>query len=139
LGPLWRTSDRLRNGFLRSRVTPNAATGREGEDLAHRYLRKKGFRIVARNWRRQSGAGEVDLIGWDGEDLVFVEVKTRHSSEFGPPERAINVDKEDALLWSAHEYTRRAWIDWAKVRFDLVTVVLGNPPEIVHYERAMKG
>lgn len=135
---LWRASDRLRNRRLQGRISEDQATGREGEDAAHRFLRKKGFTIVARNWRRRSGAGEVDLIGWDGDDLVFVEVKTRHSAAYGPPERAVSSDKEDALMWSAREYTRRAWIDWAKVRFDLVTVVLGSNPEIVHYERAIK-
>ena len=135
---LWRGSDRLRQSRLRKLIPQDKATGRLGEDAAHRYLRKKGFRIVARNWRRRSGAGEVDLIGWDGEDLVFVEVKTRHSDAYGPPERAIGADKHDALVWSAREYTRRAWIDWAKVRFDVVTVLLGPETQLVHYERAMK-
>ncbi len=138
LGWFWSLSDRVRQSRMRRRVSADEATGRLGEDAAHRFLRDKGFRIVARNWRRRSGAGEVDLIAWDGEELVFVEVKTRHSDAFGPPERAIGQDKKDALVWSAREYTRRAWIDWAKVRFDVVTVLLLPKPQLIHYERALK-
>ncbi len=134
---LWKTSDRLRQSRLHGRVADDVATGRQGEDAAHRYLRKKGYQIVARNWRRRSGAGEVDLIAWDGDELVFVEVKARRSAAYGPPDRAIGADKQDALIWSAREYTRRAWIDWAQVRFDVVTVLLGPKPELTHYERAI--
>ena len=60
--------------------------GRMGEDLAHRFLRARGCTVVARNYRPLSGSGEIDLVVWDGGKLVFVEVKTRSSAEFGPPE-----------------------------------------------------
>ena len=62
--------------------------GGRGENLAYWYLRQAGYTVVARNWRARSGAGELDLVGWDGPTLVFVEVKARTSEATGPPESA---------------------------------------------------
>ena len=70
-------ADALRH-YGRSRSwASDQAIGRRGEDLAQRFLQRTGMTIVARDYRLESGAGEIDLIGWDGETLVFVEVKTR--------------------------------------------------------------
>ena len=60
--------------------------GRRGEELAYRHLRREGYRVVARNYRSRSGKGEIDLLGWDGEMLACVEVKTRKNADFGRPE-----------------------------------------------------
>ena len=129
--------DRLRH-VARSRAwTPDRALGRRGEDLAHRFLRRRGFTIVARNWRAASGTAEVDLIAWDGDELVLVEVKSRESGDFGPPERAIDADKQRHLIRAAREYSRRASVDWQKVRFDVVTVIFSRPPALEHYRRAI--
>ncbi len=106
------------------------AWGRRGEDLAHRYLRKQGYTVVARNYRTRSGSGEVDIVAWDGAALAFVEVKTRASSEFGSPERAVDAGKQHRLIVAAMDYCRRADIAWEKSRFDVVAIVLGNSPEI---------
>ena len=65
--------------WLRRRRYP-ANHGRIGEDLAHRYLRDHGCTVVARNYRRAAGPGEIDLIAWHGDRLVFVEVKTRETT-----------------------------------------------------------
>ena len=86
LAPLYRIADRLRYG-----KTGN--TGRRGEDLAHRYLRVRGFIVAARNWRPPQGGGEIDIIAWEGDWLVFVEVKTRTSTEVSAPERDIDEEK----------------------------------------------
>lgn len=80
--------------------------------------------VVARNYRARSGAGELDLVAWDGDTLVFVEVKTRATEEFGSPDRAVGETKRDRLLRAAREYARRAGVDWRRVRFDIVNVVL---------------
>jgi putative endonuclease len=103
--------------------------GRIGEDLAHRYLRRQGCTIVARNYRTRSGSGEIDLVAWQGETLVFVEVKTRDSAEFGTPDRAVDADKERHLRTAARDYARRAGVEWERIRFDVVSVVL-NPRRI---------
>ena len=72
------------------------ATGRRGETLAYWYLRRAGYSIVARN-RRLHG-GELDLIGWDGPVLAFIEVKTRTSLAAGPPEDAVNRGKRKRII-----------------------------------------
>ena len=78
--------------------------GRSGEDEAARYLAKKSFRILDRNWRIKGG--ELDLVCEDEGVIVFVEVKTRTSNMYGTPFDAINADKAFrlqrlALAWMA--------------------------------------
>ena len=115
-------------GVLRRRAMA-ADHGRVGEDLAHRYLRRQGCTIVARNYRTQSGSGEIDLVAWQRETLVFVEVKTRDTEEFGAPDRAVDADKQRHLRTAARDYARRAGVEWERTRFDIVSVVL-NPRRI---------
>jgi putative endonuclease len=129
--------DWLRHRARRRKWTPTQALGRRGEDLAHRYLRKRGFVIIARNYRLSSGDGEADLIAWDGETLVFVEVKSRETADFGPPERAIGEDKRTHLLRIACEYTRKTDTPWERIRFDVVSVVMTMPPTIELYRDAL--
>ena len=126
-------SDELRHRRRKRKWNANLAIGRRGEDLAHRYLRRQGLIITARNYRALSGAAELDLVAREGEKLVIVEVKTRTSSAYGPPDRAISEQKRRKLFRGARDYIRRAGIEWSRLRFDIVTVVLTNPPEIAHY------
>jgi putative endonuclease len=107
------------------------ARGRRGEDLAHRFLRRQGFTIVARNYRLASGDAEADLIAWEGETLAIIEVKTRESGAYGPPERAVGPDKQRHLIRVAREYARKTDTPWGRVRFDVVTVVLAPEPQLV--------
>jgi putative endonuclease len=104
--------------------------GRVGEDLAYRYLRAQGCTVVARNYRTRSGSGELDLVAWHGPELVFVEVKTRETSDFGPPDRAVDREKREHLRRAARDYALRAGVEFRKTRFDIVSIVLGNPPRI---------
>lgn len=130
LAPLYRLADRLR--FLR-----HADTGRRGEDLAHRYLRRLGMLVVARNWRPPQGGGEIDLIACEaspaGDTLVFVEVKTRVSGERNAPERDVDADKITALRRAARDYVRRAEADPARVRFDVIAIA---GEELEHFRDA---
>lgn len=124
MGLLYRAADALRRRTLRDNH------GRLGEDLAHRYLRSHGCTVVARNYRPRSGAGEIDLIAWHTGRLLFIEVKTRASADFGAPDSAVDHDKREALRRTARDYARRANIDWARIRFDIVSIVLSRPPQI---------
>ena len=124
IGLLYRAADRLR----RRRYADNH--GRIGEDLAHRFLRARGCTVVARNYRTLSGSGELDLVVWDGAKLAFIEVKTRSSEEFGPPESAVDAEKRERLQRAARDYARRAEIAWRDTRFDIVSIVLERPPRI---------
>lgn len=130
------TLDWMRDARRRRVWNRDLAAGRRGEDLAHRYLRREGFIIVARNYRLASGEAEADLIARDGEDLVIVEVKTRESAEYGPPERAVNPEKQRHLIRVAREYARKTDTPWERVRFDVVSIVMGNPPAITLLRRA---
>lgn len=138
IGWLLRLSDTARHRARRRVDAPEQAAGRRGEDLAHRYLEDRGMKIVARNWRPSTGSGEVDLIAWERDTLVFVEVKSRASSEYGAPARNIDRQKRDALLGAGRNYARRAGVEWNRVRFDLVGVIFGDPPAITHVKDAFK-
>ena len=133
LGSFCRFSDLLRHHARRRHLTEDHALGRRGEDIAHRYLQRSGMIIVDRNYRMASGAGEVDLVGWEAERLVFVEVKSRKTEEFGAPDRAIGLEKQASLVRAAREYARHAEVGWDQVRFDVVNVVFSTPPAVTHY------
>jgi putative endonuclease len=120
IGFLYRAADALRRRSLRY------DHGRMGEDLAHRYLRRHGCTVVARNYRTRSGSGEIDIVAWHGATLVFVEVKTRMSKEFGAPESAVDTEKQDHIRRAARDYARRAGVVMERTRFDIVSVVIGQ-------------
>ncbi len=123
-------SDWLRHARRRRVWSADLATGRRGEDLAHRFLRRQGFTIVARNYRLAAGDAEADLIAWEGDTLAVVEVKSRESGDHGPPDRAIGEEKRAHLLRVAREYSRKTETPWERVRFDVVTVLLTKPPQL---------
>jgi putative endonuclease len=105
--------------------------GNLGEQLAAEFLTRKGFRLVAANFvvpvgRNRRGAlinTEIDLIAYDGETLVFLEVKTRRSDEFSAPERAVDLRKQRQITRAARAYRRIFRIESA-FRYDVVGIVL---------------
>jgi len=115
-------------------LAPTAALGRRGEDLAHRFLQQSGFVVICRNYRTPSGDAEIDIVARDNGVLVFVEVKSRTSAEFGAPDRAIDPEKQKKITRAARSYVTRAGASWNQVRFDTVSVVFTTPPTIVHYQ-----
>lgn len=124
IGWLWRGASRLRCHFR-----PDD-TGRWGEDMAHRYLRAYGCTVVARNYRPPSGSGEIDIVVWHGDTLAFVEVKTRSSAEFAAPERNVGPEKQRRVIRAAADYLRRSEVPWSQTRFDIVSIVLTEPPRL---------
>ena len=133
MGRLYEFADVLRNHARQRHLHPDHVMGRRGEDIAHRYLQRNGILIVARNYRMASGAGEIDLVGWEDEQLVFVEVKSRQTDDYGAPERAIGPQKRASLIRAAREFARHADTPWENVRFDVVTVVFSTPPSVTHF------
>lgn len=136
LRTLYRYADLLREQNRQQTANPDQAMGARGEDLAHRFLQGAGMIIVARNYRMASGAGEIDLIGWERETLVFVEVKSRRTDEFGAPDRAVSAEKQQSVIRAAREYARHAGVPLERVRFDVVTVVFSTPPQLAHFRDA---
>ena len=98
--------------------------GAIGEDLAHGYLRRRGCNVVARNYRPRSGMGEIDLVAWHGATLVFIEVKTRKTAEYGLPEQSVDAEKRSRIWLAARDYARRAGVAWESTRFDIVSVMM---------------
>lgn len=129
---LFEFADLFRHHGRRRHMTEEHALGRRGEDIAQRFLQRAGIVIVDRNYRMASGSGEVDLVGWEGDRLVFVEVKSRRTDEYGAPDRAIGPNKQASLIRAAREYARHAEVPWEQVRFDVVNVVFRTPPEVTH-------
>lgn len=96
-------------------------TGRRGEEDAYFYLRQRGYTIIARNYRSPHHRGELDLVGWDGDVLSIVEVKTRTARDFQPAETAVDRDKQRELSLAARDFLRHmpALPEW---RFDVLAV-----------------
>lgn len=95
--------------------------GQQGEEAAYFYLRKRGYVMVARNYRSARRRGEIDLIGWDGDVLCFIEVKTRTSHDVKPAGAAVDGGKQRELAGMAREYLRRLR-DPVQWRFDVASV-----------------
>ncbi len=93
--------------------------GRFGEDVAAQYLAKKKYKILEQNYRNK--IGEIDIIAQKGDDLVFVEVKTRSSAEFGTPAQAVTYYKKQKLVNSARWYISEHPTD-LNIRFDIIEV-----------------
>jgi len=94
--------------------------GEAGEALAARLLRKKGYKIVATNYRTQ--LGEIDIIARDGDTLVFIEVKARQSGRFGSPKWALTPRKQRKISMVALYYLKTTGKSQAKARFDVVSI-----------------
>jgi len=134
-----RTLDAAARLLHRAPASPErAVTGRRGEEAAYFYLRQQGYVMVAHNFRSPRRQGEIDLIGWDGDVLCFIEVKTRSSREVMPAEAAVDQEKQHDLAAVAREYLRRV-AGQPEFRFDIVSVYVENPavaPEISLFKNA---
>lgn len=99
--------------------------GRQGEEIAAKYLKNKGYQLVERNWQYQQR--ELDLIAWEvpQELLVFVEVKTRSTFFFGYPEASIDEPKKRFLIDAANEYLQEHMLE-CELRFDVIAILVQN-------------
>ena len=99
-------------------------TGVRGETYAYWYLRRHGYVLLARNYTVPGIKGEIDLVGYDGSVLAFVEVKTRaHTGEEAPkPEEAVNRDKRRNLVRMARQFLAARRMDSASCRFDILAI-----------------
>ena len=94
--------------------------GKKGEALAEQYLKRKGFRILKRNYRY--GHKEIDLIGKDGNTIVFVEVKAGRSKSFGAPQLRVDVKKQKNLIEVANDFIQKENITDCDFRFDVLAI-----------------
>ena len=98
----------------------NIEKGKKGEDIAAARLRKEGCRIVERNYRCRYG--EIDIIAMDAGDIVFIEVKSRKSDNFGSPEEAVGITKQRKISKVALNYLQEKGLADHNARFDIVAV-----------------
>ena len=96
--------------------------GERGEAAAIRFLEKKGYRILDKNYRCKSG--EIDIVARDKDSIAFVEVKTRTSIEFGLPEESLSWRKKVHLTKVALNYLSHRSIKGVNCRFDVVSVLM---------------
>lgn len=99
---------------------------RRGEEAAYFYLRRQGYVIVAKNWRGSGRRGELDLVGWEGKTLCFVEVKTRTDRSIVPAEMAVDSSKRAELIGMSYLF-RKKMPAGTPCRFDVVSVYLTDP------------
>jgi len=125
-----RTLDRAAGILPRRDTTPeHLLTGRSGEEEAYFYLRQQGYVIIARNYRSPRSRSELDLVGWDGDILCFIEVKTRTRRDIQPAEVAVDPEKQRDLSRVARDFLQKLNSS-PSFRFDIVSVYLEAGKEI---------
>ncbi|HTQ97142.1 MAG TPA: YraN family protein [Candidatus Acidoferrum sp.] len=115
--------------------------GVRGETYAYWYLRRLGYLFLARNYSPSRMKGELDLVGFDGETLVIVEVRTRRATpgQAAQPELSITVEKHEVLVRTAHYFLRERRIQDCPIRFDVVAIenTPGKPPVVRLHKAAL--
>ncbi len=105
--------------------------GRRGEDAACDLYRRLGFQVVERNYR--AGRGEIDLVARRGDTIVFCEVKTRRTDEWGVPSEAVDAAKQARLRKLAAAWLAERRPGYVDVRFDVVSVIVrGGRADVTH-------
>ena len=111
--------------------------GALGEDLGERFLKQRGYQIIARNVR--SPFGEIDAVAFHQRTLVFIEIKTRSSQSFGLPEEALTHDKRKRLIRLDSWYLTRPRQPLWDIRFDVLAVDMsGDIPQFRLLENAFE-
>ncbi len=119
----------------RGRGLNNRASGDLGEEIARRYLARKGYEILESNYRTRRG--ELHLISRQDHTLVIVEVKLRRGTAYGTPLEAVTSRKQRAIHLMAEEYLAERAPDFQSLRFDVVGILLrGERTEITHIQDA---
>jgi putative endonuclease len=119
----------------RGRELNNRLSGAWGEDLALRYLSRRGYELVERNYRTRYG--ELDLILRHEDTIVFVEVKMRRGVGFGDPLEAVTPRKQAAIRALAERYLAEKEPHFDTLRFDVVGILVGEgAPAVLHVEDA---
>ena len=103
----------------------NLSLGKQGEELALKFLRKKGYKILESNYKTK--LGEIDIIATDKDAVCFVEVKLRNSLRFGLPQEAVSVVKQRQISKAALQFLKINNLLDKKARFDIVSII--NDPQ----------
>jgi putative endonuclease len=118
----------------------NKSIGDLGESLARGFLESKGYRILDTNYR--CPGGEIDIVARQDDFLVFIEVRTRTSLDFGSPEESVTPAKKGRLIATAQHYRQGHYNMPASWCIDFIGIMLhprGGPPGIDHIPNAITG
>lgn len=96
------------------------ALGLKGEDKAIVFLEAHGYRVIDRNYKGRRG--EIDIIAYDGSDLVFIEVKLRRSDAYGSPHEAVDKIKQYKIVKLALQYVKVKNLFNENIRFDVLII-----------------
>ncbi|MGQ3686361.1 MAG: YraN family protein [Candidatus Loosdrechtia sp.] len=124
-------------GYRNKKLSYQKEVGAKGEHLAVKFLRKNGFKILQRNYACR--CGEIDIICYDRGAIVFVEVKTRHSDTYGPPELSVTEAKKRQIIKVAKYYVAKKKVHDIDLRFDVVSILYpphGENPTITLFKNA---
>ena len=110
----------LSKNLYKKEKTTAVSIGNMGEEAAVQALKKRGYKIIARNYRTKMG--EIDIIAKDGEYTVFVEVRLRKSNAFGTPADTIDKRKQQKIIKAAQMYAVKNDIYDTPMRFDAVLI-----------------
>jgi putative endonuclease len=124
------------SGWLRQ-LFPAKTLGQRGEAAAAKYLRRRGYKILAQG--DHFGPGELDLVALDRETIVFIEVKTRQSAVQGHPSEAVDALKQRKLTRLAETFLKRHRLQTVPARFDVIAVTWPaetKRPTIEHIQNA---
>ena len=139
----WKARRGLSEGESANNQKKHAAlrVGVRGETYAYWYLRRLGYVFIARNFTPSHAKGELDLIGYDGDTLAIVEVRTRLAAPGKPaqPEMSISRGKHEVLIRTAEYFVRERHISPCPVRFDVIAIdnVPGRPPVVRLHKAAL--
>lgn len=112
-------------------MNKNIITGRLGEETASKYLEEKGYKIIERNWHYSKNA-EIDIIAEDKGEIVFVEVKTRTTLNYGHPFEAVNTAKIQKIYKAILAYLNQTDKKYKSYRFDGIAIIGTKNPSIEH-------
>ncbi len=110
--------------------------GKKGEEIAAAFLEQAGYAVLHRNWK--AGRREIDIIARQGNLLVFVEVKTRATADFGWPEAAVHTQKRRHLTAAAELFLEDYREPYFDIRFDIIALTFRDDTqyELVHFDDA---
>lgn len=114
-------------------MSKNKEIGRKGESIAIDYLRKKGYSVIEHNYRYRRY--EIDIIAMIDNVLVFIEVKSRSSLDFGHPDEAVDNLKIEHILRCAGHYIHHNQWD-GDIRFDIISILFDREPVLEHIQDA---
>lgn len=123
---------------MNARQAEKRFVGSGGEAVAAGYMKKLGHKVLARNFR--CPAGEIDLVCEKKRKIVFVEVKSRTSKDFGEPEEAVTEAKKRKILKVAEWYLAENCLEGREVRLDVISVLYGGggKPKITYFPGAFE-